>query len=329
MGVPNVFGSATTSIPLSQLDQNFNTTATLGNAAIGLGNVTTTVGNLTLTNVNITSGTINAAVTQSGFAANAVIYSTSTGNLTGNATIFSVNSTSVGIGTSSPTDDQGYTRLLDISSNTGGATYYHATGTSTYGWLGQYNNNITLGTNGASGIIFSNGATPGEKMRLNTNGNLSLYGGTTTATGVGITFPASQSASSDANCLDDYEEGTWTPSVGGTATYQAGNGGRYVKVGNAVAITFQIAINVIGTGSGATISGLPFATGNYGFVQSVSISYFASLTGNCYSLGMYMNNNASTMNFVSTSSLTNTVNNGPALLGNNSVVYGSITYLTA
>ena len=85
MGVPNVFGSATTSIPLSQLDQNFNTTATLGNAAIGLGNVTTTVGNLTLTNVNITSGTINAAVTQSGFTGNSVIYSNTSGNLTTSA----------------------------------------------------------------------------------------------------------------------------------------------------------------------------------------------------------------------------------------------------
>ena len=54
-GVPNVFGSATTAIPLSQLDQNFNTTATLGNAAIGLGNTTSSVGNLTLTNVTVSS----------------------------------------------------------------------------------------------------------------------------------------------------------------------------------------------------------------------------------------------------------------------------------
>ena len=56
-GVPNIFGNATTSIPLTQLDANFNTTATLGNTAIGLGNTTTSVGNLTLTNVTIVSGT--------------------------------------------------------------------------------------------------------------------------------------------------------------------------------------------------------------------------------------------------------------------------------
>ena len=53
MGVPNTFGNATTAIPLTQLDANFNTPATLGNASVGLGNTTTTVGNLTLTNVSV------------------------------------------------------------------------------------------------------------------------------------------------------------------------------------------------------------------------------------------------------------------------------------
>lgn len=57
MPVPYVFGNATTSIPLSNLDANFNTTATLGNTAVGLGNTTTTVGNLTLTNTTVTNYT--------------------------------------------------------------------------------------------------------------------------------------------------------------------------------------------------------------------------------------------------------------------------------
>lgn len=58
-GVPYIFGNATAAIPLSELDANFNTVATLGNASIGLGNTTTTVGNLTLTNVTLSSGTSN------------------------------------------------------------------------------------------------------------------------------------------------------------------------------------------------------------------------------------------------------------------------------
>ena len=60
-GVPYVFGNATTSIPLSNLDANFNTGVTIGNTTVGLGNTVTTLGNVTLTNVNIVSGTVLAA----------------------------------------------------------------------------------------------------------------------------------------------------------------------------------------------------------------------------------------------------------------------------
>lgn len=52
---------------------------------------------------------------------------------------------------------------------------------------------------------------PTEYVRINTSGNVVLKGGTTTATGVGISFPSAQSASSNANCLDDYEEGSYNP----------------------------------------------------------------------------------------------------------------------
>jgi hypothetical protein len=58
--------------------------------------------------------------------------------------------------------------------------------------------------------------------------------------------------------LDDYEEGTWTPSLGGTATY-SGQTGTYVKVGRIVYVTCLLVVNSIGTGSTTTISGLPFA----------------------------------------------------------------------
>jgi hypothetical protein len=63
MTVPYTFATATSSIPLSQLDSNFSTTITLGNTAIQLGNTVTTLNNMTLANVTITSGTINANAT--------------------------------------------------------------------------------------------------------------------------------------------------------------------------------------------------------------------------------------------------------------------------
>jgi len=61
MAVPYTFGSATTSIPLSQLDSNFATTITLGNTAIQLGNTVTTLNNMTFANVTISS--VSTAVT--------------------------------------------------------------------------------------------------------------------------------------------------------------------------------------------------------------------------------------------------------------------------
>ena len=68
MSVPYVFGNATTAIPLTNLDANFNTPATLGNASVGLGNTTTTIGNVTVANVTVSNYTEQ--------------YTTSTGNVT-------------------------------------------------------------------------------------------------------------------------------------------------------------------------------------------------------------------------------------------------------
>jgi len=53
MAVPYTFGSATSAIPLSQLDSNFATTITLGNTAIQLGNTVTTLSNITIGNCTV------------------------------------------------------------------------------------------------------------------------------------------------------------------------------------------------------------------------------------------------------------------------------------
>jgi len=58
MAVPYTFGTATASIPLSNLDSNFATTITLGNTAIQLGNTVTTLNNMTLANVTVSSGNV-------------------------------------------------------------------------------------------------------------------------------------------------------------------------------------------------------------------------------------------------------------------------------
>jgi len=106
---------------------------------------------------------------------------------------------------------------------------------------------------------------------------IGVGGATASASGAGITFPATQSASTDANTLDDYEEGTWTPSLGGTTTYGS-QSGTYTKVGRLVFIRGILVITAIGTGSTTVISGLPFTNAS-GQVSPVSVgSFFTSAT---------------------------------------------------
>jgi hypothetical protein len=98
-----------------------------------------------------------------------------------------------------------------------------------------------------------------------TAGSIALGTSTAPTSGIGVKFPATQSASSDANTLDDYEEGTFTPSFtfgGGSTgiTYNAGRRfGRYTKIGNVV--YYYIFVELTNKGSstgGALITGLPF-----------------------------------------------------------------------
>jgi hypothetical protein len=112
----------------------------------------------------------------------------------------------------------------------------------------------------------SSNITTAERLRLNGNGALILSGGTATANGVGITFPASLSASSNANTLDDYEEGVWTPTVVGGytgVTYGAQNGW-YTKVGRSVVISGRVNFSGTSNTSGISVGGLPFSQGNLG-----------------------------------------------------------------
>jgi hypothetical protein len=73
----------------------------------------------------------------------------------------------------------------------------------------------------------------------------------------GITFPATQVASAGANTLDDYEEGTWTP-TGNGVTYTA-NAGKYTKIGDFVFCAYALTFPSTASASGAQIQGLPFA----------------------------------------------------------------------
>jgi len=111
---------------------------------------------------------------------------------------------------------------------------------------------------------------------------MGVGGATPSASGSGITFPATQSASSDANTLDDYEEGSWTPTLtAGTAPSAVNYNtrvGRYTKIGRNVTVWMAIQVNSVTGGSGNVyFTGLPF-TSNSADVHSLGALYLGQIS---------------------------------------------------
>ena len=94
----------------------------------------------------------------------------------------------------------------------------------------------------------------------------------------GIIFPATRIPSDNVNTLDDYEEGTWTPSLGGTATYSV-QAGFYTKIGNFVFVRGRLELTAIGTGSTTQISGLPFTATASGGIGGASVGTCSDFEG--------------------------------------------------
>ena len=138
-----------------------------------------------------------------------------------------------------------------------------------------------------------NAITFTQAMELNASGGLKCLNtigvgnATPAASGAGVTFPATQSASSDANTLDDYETGTFTPTVSGSTT--AGTGtyivqvGRYTKIGNRVSVDVHMGWSAhTGTGN-MRFTDLPFTiknASNYFAAGAVGSSDNFALTAN-------------------------------------------------
>jgi len=155
---------------------------------------------------------------------------------------------------------------------------------------------LTLKSAGTTGITIDTG------QRTTFPTTIAIGNATPSTSGSGITFPATQSASTDANTLDDYEEGTWTPTIGadgvdGTHTY-SNQLGAYTKVGRLVTVQCFVSMATKGgTISGnVQIVGLPFNASGATFIQIGSIGYFTSLATNVVMLKAYINSSATRIN---------------------------------
>ena len=215
-----------------------------------------------------------------------------------------------------------------------GSNYYASNG---YAGVFDFNGQVVGGYAlriAPSGL--TNGAvTYTQVLAIEKDKSLALQGATS-ATGTGITFPATQSASSDANTLDDYEEGTWTPQAGSesgafTATYTL-QSAKYVKIGNRVWATWDCWLaSRTSTGSIALLYGLPFPVANNGDLSgsygSVDLTQNAGV--NYYAIATYAQNNSSYCYLtVTTSNTSNLAVAQNTLWGATTRIVGGVVYNT-
>ena len=115
-------------------------------------------------------------------------------------------------------------------------------------------------TDGSLGIESVNDAynSSTERMRITSVGVIELPFGK-------LKFPSTQSASSDANTLDDYEEGTYSPNLSFTSSLTGSftftrNTARYVKVGRLVHIQGWVAWSAKPSAGNTLSMALPFSS---------------------------------------------------------------------
>jgi len=156
-----------------------------------------------------------------------------------------------------------------------------------------------------------------------TSGTMVVSG--TTPSLNGITFPATQVPSADANTLDDYEEGTWTPSLGGTTTY-SGQTGSYIKIGRMVTVKATIVVTLIGTGSNNAISGLPFTCNS---LYALPVGYFDTINTSGINLSVRTVQSSTTMTMTGVASSSTAVTDNFNTFKNGTYLEFSGTYFVA
>ena len=100
-----------------------------------------------------------------------------------------------------------------------------------------------------------------------------------------VAFPATQSASSDANTLDDYEEGTFTiaQTFGSGSSAVASQFASYVKIGKWVFINAYYQNGSSSSPSGQmNVTGLPFTTSGGAYFHVIIWNTLASATGSTF-----------------------------------------------
>jgi len=110
------------------------------------------------------------------------------------------------------------------------------------------------------------------------NGTSATWTGLLTTNGQ-VAFPATQNPSANPNTLDDYEEGTWTPTItAGSGTFTTVSAvGTYVKVGRIVHVFLTVTITTNGTAAVNVVATLPFTAAS---TSAVAVGRENNVSGN-------------------------------------------------
>jgi hypothetical protein len=186
--------------------------------------------------------------------------------------------------------------------------------TAGYSWINAaFSNNSGVADN----LVLMTGAT--ERLRIDASGHLIVPAGITLGTAAGV-YGA-------ANTLDDYEEGTWTPTLGGDATYTS-QAGTYTKVGRLVIANCILAVNIIGTGATNNVSGLPFTVRSQAQGFGGTPQYFENLANNVVLLNPSPNAGATTITFLTLAAAGGTTSYNTALWQNSTRIDFTVMYFT-
>jgi hypothetical protein len=124
----------------------------------------------------------------------------------------------------------------------------------------------------------------------------------------------------------DASDIAWTPSLGGSATYTA-RSGREVLQGKTVTATFDMTVNVLGTGSTSVISGLHFPCGpNSG---AGSVGFYVGLAVAPVSLALRVDAGTSAITVTGLTAAAATMPGTLGVFASGARLQGSVTYQTA
>ena len=114
------------------------------------------------------------------------------------------------------------------------------------------------------------------------------------ADGKGIDFSAT-SGTGTSELFDDYEEGTFTPNIGGTTPTYTHQRGRYTKIGRMVHAAIDLSISNRGDGSFNRIYGLPFTASNNSLAFSAAVSNWTDVDQSFVHLSFIAEANATSL----------------------------------